>query len=55
MSDLAAAAARDIHRLALEGLADRMQDSLLATALSPVAREGMDCAAALFQIGRAHV
>jgi N-methylhydantoinase B len=45
---LAAAAARDIHRLALEGLADRMQDSLLATALSPVAREGMDCAAALF-------
>ena len=48
MTDLAAAAARDIHRLALEGLTDRMQDSLLATALSPMAREGMDCAAALF-------
>ena len=46
--NLAEAASRDIHRLALEGLADRMQDSLLATALSPVAREGMDCAAALF-------
>ncbi|MDO9500243.1 hydantoinase B/oxoprolinase family protein [Falsiroseomonas sp.] len=45
---LAEAAARDILRLALEGLADRMQDSLLASALSPVAREGMDCAAALF-------
>jgi N-methylhydantoinase B len=38
----------DILRLRLEGLADRMQDSLLATALSPVASEGMDCAAALF-------
>ena len=48
MTDFAAAAARDIHRLALEGLADRMQDSLLGAALSPVAREGMDCAAALF-------
>lgn len=48
MKTLAEAAARDIHRLALEGLADRMQDSLLASALSPVAREGMDCAAALF-------
>ena len=48
MTELAAAATRDIHRLALEGLADRMQDSLLASALSPVAREGMDCAAALF-------
>ena len=34
--------------LALQGLADRMQDSLLATAQSPVAREGQDCAAALF-------
>jgi N-methylhydantoinase B len=45
---LAEAASRDILRLALEGLADRMQDSLLAAALSPVAREGMDCAAALF-------
>ncbi|PZW44754.1 N-methylhydantoinase B [Humitalea rosea] len=48
MTSLQAAAERDIHRLALEGLADRMQDSLLAAALSPVAREGMDCAAALF-------
>jgi N-methylhydantoinase B len=37
-----------ILRLRLEGLADRMQDSLLAAALSPVASEGMDCAAALF-------
>jgi N-methylhydantoinase B len=35
-------------RLRLEGLADRMQDSLLAAALSPVASEGMDCAAAIF-------
>jgi N-methylhydantoinase B len=39
---------RAILRIALEGLADRMQDSLLAAAKSPVAREGMDCAAALF-------
>jgi N-methylhydantoinase B len=45
MSD---AALRSILRIALEGLADRMQDSLLAHARSPVAREGMDCAAALF-------
>jgi N-methylhydantoinase B len=37
-----------ILRIALEGLADRMQDMLLAEAKSPVAREGMDCAAALF-------
>ncbi|WP_439550844.1 hydantoinase B/oxoprolinase family protein [Falsiroseomonas sp.] len=37
-----------ILRIALEGLADRMQDMLLAAAKSPVAREGMDCAAALF-------
>jgi N-methylhydantoinase B len=35
-------------RLRLEGLADRMQDSLLGAALSPVASEGMDCAAAIF-------
>jgi N-methylhydantoinase B len=42
------AAERSILRIALEGLADRMQDSLLAQAKSPVAREGMDCAAALF-------
>jgi N-methylhydantoinase B len=41
-------AARSMLRIALEGLADRMQDSLLAAARSPVAREGMDCAAALF-------
>jgi len=34
--------------LALQGLADRMHASLLATAQSPVATEGMDCAAALF-------
>lgn len=45
MSD---AAERTILRIALEGLADRMQDSLLANARSPVARDGMDCAAALF-------
>lgn len=45
MSD---AAERAILRIALEGLADRMQDSLLAHAKSPVARDGMDCAAALF-------
>ncbi|WP_372621328.1 hydantoinase B/oxoprolinase family protein [Falsiroseomonas sp.] len=38
----------EVLRLRLEGLADRMQDSLLAAALSPVASEGMDCAAALF-------
>jgi N-methylhydantoinase B len=38
----------NLLRLKLESLADRMQDSLLATALSPVATEGMDCAAALF-------
>jgi N-methylhydantoinase B len=42
------AAERAILRIALEGLADRMQDGLLAAARSPVAREGMDCAAALF-------
>lgn len=34
--------------LRLIGLADRMQDLLLAEACSPVAKEGMDCAAALF-------
>jgi N-methylhydantoinase B len=45
MSD---AAERAILRIALEGLADRMQDSLLLHAKSPVARDGMDCAAALF-------
>jgi N-methylhydantoinase B len=45
MSD---AAERAILRIALEGLADRMQDSLLLHARSPVARDGMDCAAALF-------
>lgn len=49
MSDTLHAAARRAElRVALEGLADRMQDSLLATALSPIARDGMDCAAALF-------
>lgn len=42
------AAERTILRLALEGLADRMQETLLRGARSPVAREGMDCAAALF-------
>lgn len=42
------AAERTILRLALEGLADRMQDQLLLKARSPVARDGMDCAAALF-------
>lgn len=42
------AAAHEIFRIALEGLADRMQDSLLRAACSVVAREGMDCAAALF-------
>ena len=45
---LRAAAAHEIFRIALEGLADRMQDSLLRAACSVVAREGMDCAAALF-------
>lgn len=44
----AGSAERAILRIALEGLADRMQDGLLAAATSPVAREGMDCAAALF-------
>ncbi len=48
MTPLAEAARREGFRAMLEGLADRMQDSLLAAALSPVAREGMDCAAALF-------
>jgi N-methylhydantoinase B len=43
------AAERAILRIALEGLADRMQDRLLANARSPVARDGMDCAAALFR------
>lgn len=38
----------DPFALRLIGLADRMQDMLLARARSPVAREGMDCAAALF-------
>jgi N-methylhydantoinase B len=42
------AAERTLLRLALEGLADRMQDQLLLKARSPVARDGMDCAAALF-------
>jgi N-methylhydantoinase B len=42
------AAAHEIFRIALEGLADRMQDSLLRAACPVVAREGMDCAAALF-------
>lgn len=42
------AAVHEIFRIALEGLADRMQDSLLRAACSVVAREGMDCAAALF-------
>jgi N-methylhydantoinase B len=41
-------AERTLLRLALEGLADRMQDQLLLKARSPVARDGMDCAAALF-------
>jgi N-methylhydantoinase B len=43
-----AAAAHEIFRISLEGIADRMQDSLLRAACSVVAREGMDCAAALF-------
>lgn len=43
-----AAASAEIFRLSLEGLADRMQDALLRSALSVVAREGGDCAAALF-------
>ncbi|MDW8399402.1 MAG: hydantoinase B/oxoprolinase family protein [Acetobacteraceae bacterium] len=42
------ASERAILRIALEGLADRMQDCLLERARSPAAREGMDCAAALF-------
>lgn len=46
--DIREAAAHEIFRIALEGLADRMQDSLLRAACSVVAREGMDCAAALF-------
>ncbi|MFN6956434.1 MAG: hydantoinase B/oxoprolinase family protein, partial [Acetobacteraceae bacterium] len=45
---MSGAADRAILRIALEGLADRMQDSLLLHAKSPVARDGMDCAAALF-------
>jgi len=35
-------------RLMLQGLADRMQSQLMREAVSPVAREGGDCAAALF-------
>ncbi|GAA5233271.1 hypothetical protein FOZ76_17865 [Verticiella sediminum] len=38
----------DVLRLRLEGIADRMQQALVRSAVSSVAREGMDCAAALF-------
>lgn len=42
------AAALEPLRLMLQGLADRMQSRLMREAVSPVAREGGDCAAALF-------
>jgi N-methylhydantoinase B len=35
-------------RLALQGTADRMQDGMMRAAVSSIAREGGDCAAALF-------
>jgi N-methylhydantoinase B len=49
MSERALSAA-DIEtlRLQAEGIAERMQDSLMRAAFSSIAREGMDCAAALF-------
>lgn len=41
-------AALEILRMQLEGIADRMQDALVRSAISSIAREGMDCAAAIF-------
>ncbi|GGX10879.1 5-oxoprolinase [Pigmentiphaga litoralis] len=38
----------EILRMQLEGIADRMQDALVRSAISSIAREGMDCAAAIF-------
>lgn len=46
--DVDGAAGLDVLRLRLEGMADRMQQALVRSAVSSVAREGMDCAAALF-------
>ncbi len=46
--DVQSAAGLDVLRLRLEGIADRMQQALVRSAVSSVAREGMDCAAALF-------
>ncbi|MDX3907599.1 MAG: hydantoinase B/oxoprolinase family protein [Pigmentiphaga sp.] len=41
-------AALEILRMQLDGVAERMQDALVRSATSSIAREGMDCAAALF-------
>jgi len=41
-------AALEVLRMQLDGVADRMQDALVRSATSSIAREGMDCAAALF-------
>ena len=41
-------ASLEILRMQLEGIADRMQDALVRSAISSIAREGMDCAAAVF-------
>lgn len=41
-------ASLEILRMQLEGIADRMQDALVRSAISSIAREGMDCAAAIF-------
>ncbi|MBU4609551.1 hydantoinase B/oxoprolinase family protein [Achromobacter sp. GG226] len=46
--DVDGTAGLDVLRLRLEGIAERMQQALVRSAVSSVAREGMDCAAALF-------
>ena len=38
----------EVFRLQIEGIAERMHDALVRAAFSAIAREGMDCAAALF-------
>lgn len=47
-TDVGGVAGLDVLRLRLEGIAERMQQALVRSAVSSVAREGMDCAAALF-------
>ena len=48
LSDGLDPAALEILRMQLDGIADRMQEALVRSAISSIAREGMDCAAALF-------